>query len=70
MADHKKQKHSSSEYSEFQIVFEKLDEVRGTHKDLFQFQSERDGLSGSIEQIRKIVDSYSTPVVQTTFTKG
>ena len=56
--------------SEFQIIFDKLEEVKSKHQDLFVINNENGSLASSIESIKKIVESYSAPVVHTTFTKA
>lgn len=56
---------------EFQIIFDKLQEIKQDNQELFSIASEgTNTLSHSINEIKKIVDSYSAPNNIITFTKA
>lgn len=58
-------------FSDFQIIFEKLEIVKSQNRELFQvIENEGFSLNESIVEIKKIVDAYNTPTLITTFTKA
>ena len=53
---------------EFQIIFDKLEEVRKENVELFSIKGAE--LTESIREIQNIVDSYNAPNSFTTFTRA
>lgn len=61
-------KSESQSFGEYQLIFDKVEEAKLNEINSILFQ-ETAALSSNIENIRKIVDSFNTPIVHITFTK-
>ncbi len=56
---------------EFQIIFDKLEELKGTHNELFLFHSQiQNVLPKSIDEIKRIVEACNQQETVVTFTKA
>src|SRR5438067_138676 len=60
---------NQSRVQEFQIIFEKLNEIKKDNKILFDTDATGASLSESIKGIKEIVESYSIDQQFTTFTR-
>ena len=58
----------NTSHHEFQIIFDKLEEVKSQNAELFSLKGIE--LIDSIREIQKIVDSYNAPSSFTTFTRA
>ena len=63
-----KQKKSGQSVQEFQIIFDKLEEIKKENSELFLTKGT--DLAESIKEIQKIVDSYSSANTFITFTRA
>jgi hypothetical protein len=58
------------EQQNFQFLFDKLEELKATHKELFAADSNgKNTLPPSVEEIKRIIEACNTQEPFTTFTK-